>query len=409
MFLNDFWTFKGRNIHARRVIGSLVWASSIHQYVPWTFSVVLRHETLNTPFFMQYICKTGCQPVWSLTMITHLKKVIVLIKKRHLNSIFHVIIPSSHPLATHSTYSVAILTGTAAEGCPGIRDCTPSSSPNEPQTLTPAALGPHQLVPSTSYTSPLLALPLQLATSNQRVSYTPADCRVYFRSIHTPSYITSANRLWQRGCSAPFSWDPNLWEQNVNVKGVMAMFPSLLPSNNLCQKNMAMTSHQKHSPSSSRSYTCEISSVWILWLLSSDNTESDVKHSKPAMPFLSRTTTLEKIQSQHKKAKIKIWGQPEQWRTANGLICRQGVCCVVVFTLTFRIHYPQKKTESCLPPWQEEDREGTGSPRATQWVQAAPAHPHTEPSLAPGSAPGILGSGPAHTPGIVTAVRASLS
>lgn len=49
-------------------------------------------------------------------MITHLKKVIVLIKKRHLNSIFHVIIPSSHPLATHSTYSVAILTGTAAEG-----------------------------------------------------------------------------------------------------------------------------------------------------------------------------------------------------------------------------------------------------------------------------------------------------
>lgn len=108
-------------------------------------------------------------------MITHLKKVIVLIKKRHLNSIFHVIIPSSHPLATHSTYSVAILTGTAAEGCPGIRDCTPSSSPNEPQTLTPAALGPHQLVPSTSYTSPLLALPLQLATSNQSQLY---SCRL---------------------------------------------------------------------------------------------------------------------------------------------------------------------------------------------------------------------------------------
>lgn len=95
-------------------------------------------EALNTehPFFIQYICKTGCQLVCSLTMITHLKQVIVLIKKRHLNSIFHMIILSSRVLATHSTYSVAIHTRTAAEGCPGIRGCTPNPSPNEPQTFS---------------------------------------------------------------------------------------------------------------------------------------------------------------------------------------------------------------------------------------------------------------------------------
>lgn len=141
MFLNDFWTFKGRNIHAWRVIDSLAWASSIHQHVLWTFSVVLRHETLNAPFFMHYICKIGCQLVCSLTVITHLKQVIVLIKKK---GIFHMIILSSHALTTHSTYSAATPPAVPQDtSWDKRRHCR--SSPTAPQTSAPAALGPHQL------------------------------------------------------------------------------------------------------------------------------------------------------------------------------------------------------------------------------------------------------------------------
>lgn len=50
----------------------------------------------------------------------------------------------------------------------------------------------------------------------------------------------------------------------------------------------------------------------------------EVKHSKPEISFLSRTTTLEKLQSQHKKEK-KISGQPKQQGTvilqAMPLLC----------------------------------------------------------------------------------------
>lgn len=140
-----------------------------------------------------------------------------------------------------------------------------------------------------------LALPLQLAPFTQRRSHRPAACRVSFRCSQTPSSellpTDSANRL-QRSMFL-----------RLEFRGLTAMVPSVLPSNNLCQKNMAMTLYQKHSPWSLQSRTHAISSVWSLWLLSLDNTESDVKHSKP---FLSRTTALEKLQSQHKKEKTKI-------------------------------------------------------------------------------------------------------
>jgi len=159
MFSDDFRTSKGRNIWAWRVIDSLARAPSIHQYVLWPASVALRPAAPTTRFHAQ-LRGAGCQPVCGLTVVTHPNRVIVPAETRHLNSLFHVIVPSSRVSATHCTHSAATDTRTAAGGR------APRSSPADPQPPALAARGPHQLVPGTSHTSPLPGLPLQPATAH---------------------------------------------------------------------------------------------------------------------------------------------------------------------------------------------------------------------------------------------------